>query len=175
VRVFAYRRFSPKCDTTHLPRKDIHGYLLYDGGCGFCSWWESRMRASLSRIGIATAPLQSDWVGKTLCVPIERTTEDIRLLLSDGTVMSGVDAYSYIMRRLPGLRVLGRIVGLPMIRGVAWRIYRFVNQNRHTISRACNLSPSGLHEHSSDSVTRPRQLQGSYGRPQDPDSSPERS
>jgi len=141
VSVFAYQRFHPRYDTSLFPKTDVRGYLLYDGGCGLCSWWVSKTTSPLTTIGIATAPLQSDWVAETLSMPSEQIVDDIRLLLSDGTLLSGADAYIYLLKRLPYTGLVGVVLGLPVLRWVTWGLYRLVNRNRFTLSRICDLHP----------------------------------
>jgi len=139
VEVFAYRRFNPRYTTSAFPRNDARGYLLYDGECGFCSWWISKIARHLEHIGIASAPLKSSWVAETLQVPIELYSQDIRLILADGVLISGADVYIEIMRRLRWTLPLALILNLPVLRWLTWKVYRFVNRNRFAISRACNL------------------------------------
>jgi uncharacterized protein YqjF (DUF2071 family)/predicted DCC family thiol-disulfide oxidoreductase YuxK len=141
VEVFAYRRFHPSTSTSAFPQRDAQGYLLFDGGCGFCSWWISRMSMKLKRIGIASAPLQSSWVEMTLSIPSERIAEDIRLILADGTILSGASVYIYLLKRMRWARPLGLLLGLPLLRSGTWWVYRIFNRNRFVVSRVCKLEP----------------------------------
>jgi uncharacterized protein YqjF (DUF2071 family)/predicted DCC family thiol-disulfide oxidoreductase YuxK len=139
VAVYAYNRFRPMCDMNHLPRKDTRGYVLYDGTCGFCSWWVPRLENTLRAAGIAIAPLQAEWVQKTIPLPCERLTDDIRLVVSDGTLLSGADAYIYAMKQIRAIRPLGVLLGLPGLRWITRAIYAFFNKNRFVISKICKL------------------------------------
>lgn len=141
VSVFAYRRFYPTFSTASFPTPDASGYLLYDGECGFCSWWITKLRRHLENIGVATARLQSAWVAETLLLPPERNADDIRLILADGTLLSGANVYVYLMKKTRWTRPLGFLLGLPILRWMTWRVYRIVNRNRFRISRACKLEP----------------------------------
>ena len=123
----------------HLPSKDTRGYVLYDGTCGFCSWWVPRLENTLRAAGIAIAPLQAEWVLKTLPLPIEQLTDDIRLLASDGTLLSGADAYIYGMKQIRAIRPLGVLLGLPGLRWITRTIYTLFNKNRFAISKICKL------------------------------------
>ncbi len=151
VKVFAYQRFYPRYRTDCLPRPEAHGYLLYDGGCGFCSWWISKLHRLLEEIDIAIAPLQREWVLKTLSLPPDRCAEEIRLILQDGTLLSGANVYIYLMRKMRWIRPLALLLGLPMFNLMTWKAYRVVNRNRFRISRVCKLqpaSPESNHRHS---------------------------
>lgn len=141
VEVFAYQRFSPSCSTEAFPLRDARGYLLYDGGCGFCSWWVSKIRDHLAKVGIAVAPLQSAWVADTVKLPAGELVNDIRLILSDGSILSGANVYIDLLKRIKWTRPLGIITGLPLIRSVMWAFYRLLNRNRFVVSRVCKLEP----------------------------------
>jgi uncharacterized protein YqjF (DUF2071 family) len=141
VEVFTYQRFSPTCSTAAFPQTDARGYLLYDGGCGFCSWWVSKITDHLAKVGIAVAPLQSPWVADTVKLPAEEIVDDIRLILADGTLLSGAYVYIDLLRRMGWTRPLGIILGLPVLRSATWGVYRLINRNRFVVSRACKLEP----------------------------------
>jgi uncharacterized protein YqjF (DUF2071 family)/predicted DCC family thiol-disulfide oxidoreductase YuxK len=141
VAVYAYQRFHPRYATSAFPRKDAHGYLLYDAHCGLCSRWISAMGQHLRHVGIEFAPLQSAWVYETLSLSTEQRAEEIRLILADGTLLTGGDVYIHILRCLWWCRPIGVLLSLPVLRWMTWRVYRLVNRNRFAISRACNLKP----------------------------------
>jgi uncharacterized protein YqjF (DUF2071 family) len=144
VAVYAYQRFHPMYPAGAFPRTDVKGYLLYDGRCGFCSWVVSIIRASIEKDGFASAPLQSAWVAQVLSRPSDQIESDIRLLLADGTLVSGADVYIYLMKGRPWLRPLGVLADLPILRWITWRCYRLINRNRLRISRTCGLTPTPL-------------------------------
>ena len=76
------------------------GWVLYDGACGICSRWVPRWGATLARLGLAVAPLQSTWVEERTRLTREDLLTDIRLLQTDGDMISGADVYRYVMRRI---------------------------------------------------------------------------
>ena len=141
VEVFAYQRFSPHYDTSTFPISDARGYLLYDGACGFCSWWISKLHRLLENIGIAITPLQSAWVVETLPLPPDQIADEIRLIREDGTLLSGANVYIYLMKKMRWTRPIGLLLDLPLLKWVAWKVYRIINRNRFGISRVCALQP----------------------------------
>lgn len=155
VKVFAYRRFFPTFTTAAVSHSNARGHLLYDGGCGFCSWWVSKMTDHLAKVGIAVAPLQSPWVANTLKLPPEELVDDIRLLLANGTLISGAHVYIDLLKRMRWTRSLGIIIGLPVLRKVTWRIYRLINRNRFMVSRVCKLEPHHVETEVSTSARCP--------------------
>lgn len=139
VAVYAFKRFRPIYDMSRAPRNDVKGYVLYDGTCGFCSWWVPRLENTLKDAGLAIAPLQSEWVQATIPLSFDMLTNDIRLLVHDGTLISGADAYIYAMKHVRALRLLGAVLGLPGLRWITSAIYALFNKNRFVISKLCKL------------------------------------
>ena len=93
----------------------------------------------LARLGLATAPLQSPWVDQATGLPREVLLTDIRLLLKDGTLVSGADVYRYVLRRnwwsYPGYL----LSVTPGLRAVFDWAYRTFAQHRMRISASCAL------------------------------------
>ncbi len=143
VAVYGYKRFYPICNTEAFPDRNRNGYLLYDGGCGFCSWLVRRCEVLLKHAGFGIASLQTSWVRDSLRIADGELTRDIRLMLREGTLLSGADAYLHLMSRMRWIWPLGLLLSLPGMRWLTWRIYERVNRNRFMISRICKLSPEG--------------------------------
>ena len=139
VEVYAYNRFRPVCDMSHVPNKDASGYVLYDGTCGFCSWGVPRLQNFLNDAGFAIAPLQAAWVRESIPLPIDELTSDIRLIVHDGTLLSGADVYVYCLKRGRLTRPLGVLLGLPGLRWVTKSVYALFKRNRFVISKICKL------------------------------------
>ena len=116
-----------------------HGWILYDDSCGFCRRWVPFWEAALQRRGFAIAPLQAAWVKSKLGLPDEELAEDLRLLLADGSHLSGAAVYRYAMRRIWWAWPLYGLSLLPGLRQVFDRGYRTFARNRHRVSAACGL------------------------------------
>ncbi len=58
--------------------KEIKGWVLYDGACGFCSWWIPFWGDLLASKGFKIEPLQAKWVQKRTGFTEEELTRDIR-------------------------------------------------------------------------------------------------
>ena len=99
------------------------------------------MTDRLGKVGIEVAPLQSAWVADTVKLPAGELVNDIRLILADGSILSGANVYIDLLKRMGWTRPLGVITGLPLIRSVTWACYRFLNRNRFVVSRVCKLEP----------------------------------
>lgn len=115
------------------------GVVLYDGECGFCSRWVNYWRPTLTKHGFDVASLDEPWVAEKIEMPREELLTDIRLLTSDGPLVSGADVYLYVTRRIWWAWPFYAVFSLP---GLNWLIhfgYRWFARNRHHISRSCRI------------------------------------
>lgn len=127
---------SHPAQTTAAPSA---GWILYDGGCGFCFRWVHFWQDVVERRGFALKALQTAAADGTLQTPSESLLDDIRVLTSEGEVMSGADAYLYVTRRIWWAWPFYAIFSLPGFYWVLWRGYRWFNRNRYRISRHCEI------------------------------------
>ena len=119
-----------------LPRE---GWVLYDGGCGFCFQWVRLWKETLEAAGFAIEDLQSASAEGMLQVPQENLLDDIRVLTRSGKLESGADAYLYVARRIWWAWPFYAMFSLPGFNWVLWQGYRWFNRNRYRISRHCRL------------------------------------
>ena len=131
----AKRFFHPLSD--EAPR----GWVLYDGFCGFCSWWIPLWKKTIQKTGYDIAPVQAKWVNQKLGLKEAELNNDIRLLLNDGTLINGADAYIYGMKKVWWSFPIGWILGLPVVRGLTWKFYKVFNRNRFLVSKICKFKP----------------------------------
>ena len=80
-----------------LPRE---GWILYDGGCGFCFRWVHFWKSVVEPRGFAIKDLQSAYADGSLQISQENMLDDIRILTRSGELESGADAYLYVARRI---------------------------------------------------------------------------
>lgn len=66
----------------------------------------------------------------------ERALRRLHAVGSDGRVVSGARAFAAVWRRVPGLRVLGRLLGAPPFVWLAEGLYRLFLLVRPGLSRA---------------------------------------
>lgn len=105
------------------------------------TWWIPFWRKTINRFGYEITPLQTKWVSEKLKLGDENLANDIRLLLNDGTLINGADAYIYGMKKVWWSFPLGFILGLPILRQLTWVFYKIFNQNRFLVSKICGLKP----------------------------------
>lgn len=121
-----------------LPRE---GWILYDGGCGFCFRWARLWKNIVEARGFAIKDLQSASTEGLLTVPQESLLDDIRVLTRAGKLVSGANAYLYVARRIWWAWPLYAVFSLPGLNRLLWWGYRWFNRNRYRISRSCPLPP----------------------------------
>lgn len=122
-------------DATSQPR----GWILYDDSCGFCRRWIPFWANTLRRRGLDIAPLQADWVRARLGLTEAELLRDLRLLLADGSQVSGAEVYRYVMRRIWWAWPAYLFSITPGFRAVFDWGYRTFAANRFRVSSACGL------------------------------------
>ncbi len=80
-----------------LPRV---GWVLYDGGCGFCFRWVHFWEGVIERRGFSLKDLQSAWEDGSLKRSQQNLLDDILVMTRDGELESGADAYLFVARRI---------------------------------------------------------------------------
>lgn len=105
-----------------LPRE---GWILYDGGCGFCYSWVYLWKKVVGRRGFALKDLQSAAAEGSLELSRENLLDDIRVLTRSGKLESGANAYLYVARRIWWAWPFYGIFRLPGFNWVLWRGYRW--------------------------------------------------
>jgi len=115
------------------------GWVLYDGGCGFCFRWVHLWEKVIARRGFALKDLQSAWEDGSLKVSQQKFLDDILVLKRDGGTESGANAYLFVARKIWWAWPFYAIFRLPGFNWVFWKGYRWFNRNRFRISRHCPL------------------------------------
>jgi predicted DCC family thiol-disulfide oxidoreductase YuxK len=113
------------------------GWVLYDGGCGFCFRWVHFWEKVIERRGFALKDLQSARDDGSLKIPQQTLLDDILVLTGDGKLESGADAYLFVARRIWWAWPFYTIFRLPGFNRLLWQGYRWFNRNRYHISRHC--------------------------------------
>jgi len=90
-------RVSEHESDSALPRE---GWILYDGGCGFCYRWVHLWKKVVRQRGFALKDLKSASADGSLEISPENLLDDIRALTRRGKLESGANAYLYVARRI---------------------------------------------------------------------------
>jgi predicted DCC family thiol-disulfide oxidoreductase YuxK len=121
------------------PEQPKRGWVLYDGDCGLCSRWARKAEGILAALDLAIAPLQDRWVEERTGLARDVLLTDLRLLQTDGNIISGADVYRYVMRRIWWAFPLYLVSVTPGFRAVFDWSYRRFAQHRMRISASCGM------------------------------------
>jgi predicted DCC family thiol-disulfide oxidoreductase YuxK len=118
------------------------GWILYDGGCGFCFRWVHFWEKVVASRGFEIKDLQSASAEGLMQVAPDKLLDDIRVLTRSGDLECGADAYLYVARKIWWAWPFYAIFSIPGFNWILWRGYKWFNRNRYRISRHCPL-PEG--------------------------------
>ncbi|MCC6865801.1 MAG: DUF393 domain-containing protein [Ignavibacteria bacterium] len=117
------------------------GWVLYDGKCGFCSWWIPFWEKTIKKTGFNIAMLQEEWVKVKLGLDEENLNRDIILLFNNGKKLIGADAYIFGMKTVWWSKPFGYLLWVQPLRKLTWVFYKLFNRNRFLVSKICRLKP----------------------------------
>lgn len=123
------------------PSQPPVGWVLYDASCGVCAQAVPRLTPTLTRLGLVPAPLQEPWVAERTGLTTRDLLRDMSLLLSDGTLLRGADAYRWVLRRSGWGFPIWCLIAIPPGRWLFDLGYRLIADHRHQASRWCGLRP----------------------------------
>jgi len=115
------------------------GIVLYDDTCGFCRQWVPFWGKRLRQSGFTIGTLQDPKLTRQLQLPKDELTQDLRLLLNNGTQIVGSDVYRYVMKRVWWAYPIYLLSVSPILNNVFDWAYRTFANNRHRISSSCGL------------------------------------
>lgn len=108
--------------------------LLYDGACRICTGQVEMVAAYNDADLIEIVDLRSPAVHERFPqITPEAAQRELHLVSPDGTLYRGAEAVRETLLRLPSLRGLGEVLGLPGMMNLARPIYAFVAANRYLI------------------------------------------
>jgi predicted DCC family thiol-disulfide oxidoreductase YuxK len=80
-------------DHESVSARPREGWILYDGGCGFCFRWVHFWKRVVEPRGFAIRDLQSAHADGSLQISQEKLLDDIQVLTRTGDLKSGANAY----------------------------------------------------------------------------------
>ena len=115
------------------------GWVFYDAECPMCVAGVQRIGGLFARRGFTWEPLQaSDTAVRIGTSPAEMFGE-MKLLLANGRVIGGADAWAELFRAVWWLWPVGWLMRLPGLHELSHAAYRWLARNRYCISRTCHL------------------------------------
>jgi predicted DCC family thiol-disulfide oxidoreductase YuxK len=125
------------------------GSVYYDAECGFCRAGARRGSGLFERRGFRWLPLQTPGTPARLGLTEAALREEMKLWLTDGRVLGGVDAWAVLFRSVWWLWPLGVALRIPGLHWVANLVYRWVARHRYALAGQCRLSDRKPSRHDS--------------------------
>jgi len=133
-------RAPARPESSQIPEiTKTRGWILYDARCPLCRRGARRLGAIAVRRGYRLAPLQRRWVRDAVARSAEPVPDAMLLLLPDGRLLPGVDAYIHLAARVWWATPLALLASMPGFNFLAQRLYAWIAAHRVGISRACGL------------------------------------
>ena len=129
------------------------GSIFFDGDCRFCVANRRRWGRIFERRGFVWLPIQTPGAAERLGVTDSQLHAEMWLQLADGRKLSGVNAWSALMRRVWWLWPPGFVLALPGINAAGRVLYRWIAKNRHCLGGACMI-----HSHSKATLQHPHRV-----------------
>ncbi|MBV0934587.1 thiol-disulfide oxidoreductase DCC family protein [Marinobacterium weihaiense] len=113
-----------------MPVPDTRITVFYDGACPRCI----RDRENYERLDPEADEHQVVWFDITgqaqtlreLGIDPQKALTELHIRTADGRILSELDAYRVLLARIPRYRWLGHLLGWPLIRPLASRLYRWL-------------------------------------------------
>ena len=115
--------------------------IYMDAGCAFCRWSRARIEPWDTRARLLFEDYNDPQVTATVPYSPEELDREMHVRLPDGRWAAGFQAWTEILRVLPGLAWLGWLLGKPPLRWLGPSAYRWVARHRDLLPGApapCN-------------------------------------
>jgi predicted DCC family thiol-disulfide oxidoreductase YuxK len=129
---------------TDAKGRHAHGWLFYDGQCGFCTRLARWVAPLLAERGFALAPLQDSRVAGLLGMSPTELLREIQLLNEDGKQYGGADAIIALARELWWAAPLVWFSKLPGAMRLMRAGYGWVAAHRKCVGATCSVE---MHPH----------------------------
>ena len=109
--------------------------VIYDGECGICLRSVATVKAWDTERRFAYVPFQDGDAVARFGIALPALAAAMHLVLPDGRVFAGADAVPEMLKLLPGKRWLAAGFGIPGVRPLARRVYRWIAVRRRCLVR----------------------------------------
>jgi predicted DCC family thiol-disulfide oxidoreductase YuxK len=110
--------------------------LIYDGECPVCQRARDWVAAHMEGEAIAFLPCQETEQREAIApdVSYETCMAAMQLVMPDGQVFAGEQAFPALFRRTRRYKWLAGVMELPVIRNISPHVYHWIATHRHEIS-----------------------------------------
>lgn len=124
---------------TDKTAKRLRGWIFYDAECPICIRGMKRFSGLFARRGFIWVPLQTPGTAARLGVSETALREEMKVLLPNGNVLGGIEAWTVLMRSVWWLVPFAALLRVPGIHWMAARFYQWFARNRYCIGGACEI------------------------------------
>ncbi len=110
--------------------------IYLDGACAFCQWTRARIEPWDTRGVLRFRDYNDPLIAAETPFSTEQLAQEMHLRAPDGTWSVGFEAWVKILRELPGLAWLGKLLGTTPLRRLGPRAYRWVARHRQLLPGA---------------------------------------
>jgi len=107
--------------------------IYLDGACAFCQWARGRIEPWDTRGVLRFRDYNNPLIAAETPFSTEQLAQEMHLGAPDGTWSVGFEAWVKILRELPGLAWLGKLLGTAPLRGLGPHAYRWVARHRQLL------------------------------------------
>jgi predicted DCC family thiol-disulfide oxidoreductase YuxK len=108
--------------------------LIYDAQCRLCVTAKEEMERLGKDLDVRWVPYQSDEAVRRLGAEYRVDRPGVAFLVErDGTIKKGLDAFLPLLPGLRGGRMLQILMRVPLMRPLAYLIYRFIARHRYRL------------------------------------------
>ncbi|MSQ77413.1 MAG: DUF393 domain-containing protein [Nitrospiraceae bacterium] len=121
-----------------------HRILIYDGQCRLCVTAKETLERRADGGDVRFVPYQSDEAAHYLGFDYRPGRPDAAFLVEDdGTIKKGLDAFVPLLPGLHGGWLLLALWRVPLLRPLAYALYRVIARYRYQWFGAVTISPPG--------------------------------
>lgn len=115
------------------------GLIVYDGSCGVCTSFVGKRARFFETYGFSVTPLQTPGISEYAHRDIETLMTAIHVVLLDGRVLSGAEAFCVVVERIWWLWPLSVSLHVPVLKRGFGVLYAAIAKRRQGLSRVCGL------------------------------------
>ena len=127
-------------------QKTVRGWIGYDGECPLCVGIVNRFGRIWSQRGFRWIPLQDRFWSDRLGIPAGKIPDEMKLMTPEGQILSGADAWVFLVGRIHGFQPLTPLLRLPGLRRLTLWAYDWISTNRYCLGGTCTTK-NGRHKH----------------------------
>lgn len=107
-----------------------------DGSCSFCRWTQAKIEPYDTCLRLRFLDYNDPEIAAQAPFRREELDNEMHVRTPDGTWLKGFAAWQVLLRALPRLSWLGRLVSMPPMRWIGPSVYAFIARHRYSLPGA---------------------------------------